>query len=328
MHHHAWNRKSKPQAPALTPARRLGFLPDRPIVMAGTLLLILSVAGLKAAAPEAVTHSFLATGAQTQIVGASGHILWSYPANTRDGWVLPNGNILLAMSASKEFPGGGVIEVTRAGKRVFEWKGTQSEVNTVQSLSRNRLLVSEAGHKPRILEIDREGTIHLEVPMQCQTTNIHMESRMARKLRNGNYLVPQLLDKVVREYTPSGKIAWEVSTPHWPFTAIRLSNGNTLINCTYGNLSIEVDKKGSKVWELSNADLKQPLIKDACGAQRLPNGNTVITSYGAKAGETKLIEVTPEKKVVWTFTSPSPQGIHHFQILDTGGKALRWPPMR
>ena len=29
---------------------------------------------------------------------------------------------------------------------------------------------------------------------------------MARKLDNGNYLVPQLLDRVVREYTPQGKV--------------------------------------------------------------------------------------------------------------------------
>src|SRR6266481_116657 len=90
------------------------------------------------------------------------------------------------------------------------------------------------------------------------------ESRMARKLANGNYLVPQLFDKVVREYTPAGRIVWEVKTPNWPFTAIRLANGNTLINCTYGHLSIEVDSSGATVWQLGNGDLPEPLIKDAC----------------------------------------------------------------
>ena len=45
---------------------------------------------------------------------------------------------------------------------------------------------------------------------------------MARKLPNGHYLVPQLLDKVVREYTPDGKVVWEAKTPDMPFTAIRL----------------------------------------------------------------------------------------------------------
>jgi hypothetical protein len=40
----------------------------------------------------------------------------------------------------------------------------------------------------------------------------HMQTRMARKLPSGNYVVPQLLDKVVREYTPGGKIVWEAKT--------------------------------------------------------------------------------------------------------------------
>jgi hypothetical protein len=155
-----------------------------------------------------------------------------------------------------------------------------------------------------------------------------METRMARKLSNGNYLVPQLLDKVVREYTPAGKIVWEVKTPNWPFTAIRLSNGNTLINCTRGDLSIEVDPAGKTVWELGNGELAKPLIKDACGAQRLPNGNTVITSYGIGADQTKLVEVTPDKKVVWTYSDPGKSGIHSFQILDTNGQPLQGMPLR
>ena len=59
---------------------------------------------------------------------------------------------------------------------------------------------------------------------------------MTRKLPNGNYLVPQLLDKVVREYAPDGKIVWEAKTPEepkeaWPFTAIRLPNGNLTFVC-------------------------------------------------------------------------------------------------
>ncbi|HBI42015.1 MAG TPA: hypothetical protein DDY78_04035, partial [Planctomycetales bacterium] len=133
---------------------------------------------------------------------------------------------------------------------------------------------------------------------------------------------------VVREYTPAGKIVWEVKTPNWPFTAIRLDNGNTLIDCTLGNLVIEVDKDGKTVWQLSNDDLPEKWINDACGGQRLPNGNTVVTSHHAKDGEVKLIEVTPEKKVVWKHVDNKPFGIHEFQILDTNGKALEGRPLR
>src|SRR5580765_5752208 len=73
---------------------------------------------------ETITHSFLATGAETRIVSDNGQILWQYPRSTRDGWVLPNGNVLLAFSKDKDYPSGAVAEVTRDGKVVFEFKGT------------------------------------------------------------------------------------------------------------------------------------------------------------------------------------------------------------
>ena len=284
--------------------------------------------GATSADPTGLTHVFLATGTETRIVDGSGKTIWKYPGSTRDGWVLSNGHLLLAVSRGNEFPGGGVVELTRAGKTLFEWKGTQAEVNTVQALPDDKFLVSEAGAKPRLLELDRNGQVHLEIPLRCQNTNHHMQSRMARKLANGNYLVPQLFDKVVREYDAAGRVVWEVQTPHWPFTAIRLPNGHTLINCTYGNQTIEVDAKGQTIWELSNKDLSEPLLKDACGGQRLPNGNTVICAYGIGARQTKLLEVTPEKNVVWTFSEPGPHGIHEVQILQTNGKPLADPPLR
>ena len=284
-------------------------------------------------AGEKITHSFLATGSETRIVDDEGKTVWSYPAATRDGFVLPGGNVLLAVSKNKDYPGGAVIEITRDNQIVFECKGTQSEVNTAQLLANGNIMLTEAGAKPRLLEVDRSGKIVVEVALQCQNTNHHMESRMARKLANGNYLVPQLLDKVVREYTPKGDIVWEAKTPaepkdSWPFTAIRLPDGNTLINCTHGNLVIEVDKDAKIVWQLTNADLPRPLLKDPCGAQRLPNGNTVITSYGAGEQTVKLLEVTRDKKIVWTFEQQKKGGIHELQILDTNGKPLEGEPMK
>jgi hypothetical protein len=275
-----------------------------------------------------ITHSFLATGGETYLVDGAGKVTWSYPHSTRDGWVLSTGNILLAVGKDKRYPGGAVVEVSRAGKVVLEFKGAQSEVNTVQPLENGNVLLTEAGDKPRLLEVDRKGKVVVEVRLQAQTRDHHLQTRMARKLANGNYLVPQLLDKVVREYTPAGKIVWEVGTPHWPFTAIRLEDGNTLIGCTLGNLVIEVDPKGKTVWKLTNDDLPGKPINDACGVQRLSNGNTVVTSHHAGAGQVKLMEVTRDKKLVWTYTNTRRPGIHHFQILETDGKPLKGQPMR
>jgi Mala s 1-like protein len=281
-----------------------------------------------------ITHSFLALGAETYIIDEHGKVTWRYPRGTRDGWVLPSGNLLLAVNKDREFPGGAAIEVTRDGKVIFQFKGTQSEVNTVQAVEGGRVLLTEAGLHPRILEVDRDGKIAVEVAIQAQTKDLHLQTRMTRKLSNRNYLVPQLLDKVVREYSRDGKIVWEAKTPEspaetWPFTAIRLSDGNTLVDCTHGLMSVEFSPAGKIAWQLSNSDLPQPLLSDPCGAQRLPNGNTVISSYGqAKPGAVKLFEVTPEKKVVWTYTDFKNHGIHELQILTTNGKTLDGPAMK
>jgi len=106
---------------------------------------------------------------------------------------------------------------------------------------------------------------------------------------------------------------------NWPFTAIRLENGNTLINLTNGNKTIEVDATGEVVWKVSNDDFPNSPFDDPCGAQRLPNGNTVIASYHAKEG-IKLFEITREKEMVWNYEGP--YRVHHFQILTTNGVKL------
>ena len=273
-----------------------------------------------------ITHSFLVCGDLTAIIAEDNSTTFTAPYGTRDGFVLSNGNLLLAVNKSKDFPGGGIVELTREGKVVFSWKGSQSEVNSAQDVGGGHIVTTEAGTKPRLLEIDRDGKTIIEFPLQCQSSNAHMETRMSRKLPSGNYLAPHLLDFAVREYTPEGKVVNEFKTPQdpkeaWPFTAIRLESGNTLITCTHSNMVIEVDKVGKEVWRLTNTDLPSPLLKDPCGAQRLGNGNTVITSYGAsKADEVKLLEVTPEKKLVWTYKNGLGHGVHEFQILSTNGK--------
>ncbi len=288
-------------------------------------LLVLASFALPAFAAEPIKHGFLATGGETFIVDDAGKTTWKYPASSRDGWVLDNGNVLLALTKSKAYPGGAVVEVDRDGKILFEFKGSQSEVNTVQSLGEGKVLLTEAGDKPRILEVNREGKVMAEIPLEAQTKDHHLQTRMTRKLPSGNYLVPQLLDKVVREYDPKGKIVWEVRTPHWPFTAIRLPDGHTLIGCTLGNLVIEVDANAKEVWRVTNDDLPGKPINDACGVQRLANGNTVITSHPATSGQAKLTEITRDKKIVWTYTDDRKGGIHHFQILDANGKPEKNP---
>ena len=83
-----------------------------------------------------------------------------------------------------------------------------------------------------------------------------------------------------------------------------------------------MDASGRIVWKVDNEDLGEPLFDDPCGAQRLPNGNTVVTSYHAKGDRAKLFEITRDKKVVWRYSGMQ-NGFHHFQILTTNGEPIR-----
>jgi hypothetical protein len=163
-----------------------------------------------------------------------------------------------------------------------------------------------------------------------------MQTRMARQLRNGNYLVPHLLAFAVKEYTADGKILRILRTDldelggrkseNWPFTAIRLDNGHTLVSLTHANQVAEFDTQGAVVWKVTN-DNVHGLFKDPCGSQRLANGNTVIGSHAASSG-ISMVEVTPEKTIVWTSEHPLAAGVHHFQILTTNGKPEPGMPMK
>ncbi len=279
-----------------------------------------------------ITHSFLGLGkgARTSIIGEDGKVAWKIELPASDGWVLPNGNVLLAVYPCREYPKGGVAEIERASnKTVFSYQGQQNEISTVQLLLDGSFLIAELGPKPRARTINRKGEVLHDMLLSCQKKNSHMQTRMLRRLPNGNYIAPHLLDFAVKEYDPgTGKVLKTFPTDDrgrekrdWPFTAIRLTDGNTLIGCTNGNRVIEVDGAGKIVWKVDNGDIGEKLFDDACGVQRLPNGNTVITSYHATGNRVKLTEVTRDKKVVWRY-SGGKHGFHHFQILTTNGKSL------
>jgi outer membrane protein assembly factor BamB len=310
----------------------------RPLCLLLTAALLLSPPATFA---EEVTHSFLACGSKTYIADATGKKIWTSPYATRDGYVLPNRKIVLAVNKSKKYPGGAAIEVTRSGEETLIWKGTQREVNSVQPTAEGTYVLTEAGPKPRLLEVDRQGKIIEEFALACQVPNHHMQTRMARKLADGTYLAPHLLDFAVKQYDAAGKVlqTFDTTVPGdpqhaihtWPFTAIRQANGHTLVNCTHGNRVVEFDADGKIVWQLTNDDLPGPWLQDPCGAQVLPSGNVVITSYagGRKDPDApKLIEVNRQKQVVWTHRNGEQAGIHHFQILDTNGKQLEGLPLK
>lgn len=290
---------------------------------------------------QTVTHRFLACGQKTYIMEADGGASWTYPAATRDGYVLDDGTIVLTLSRSRRYRGGAVVRIHPDGRETLVWKGTQSEVNSAQPTADGTFVITEAGDKPRLLEVSAAGKVMLEFPLACQKQNHHMQTRMARKLSDGTYLAPHLLDFAVFHYDRDGKILGKLDTsaPNdpehqihmWPFTAIRHGDGHTLVCCTHGNRVVDFDADGRIVWTLTNDDLPGNWLQDPCGGQVLPNGNIVITSYAAGRADPyapKLFEVTPAKKVVWKYTDGRKVGIHHFQILTTNSGTLTGPALK
>jgi len=300
-----------------------------------SLVLCLPLIGVVALqAEEPIKHSFFLAGPSfTGIIGEDDAEVWDSGAKgARDGFVLENGNVLVAWTAE-------VLEFTREKKEiVFRYRKSaeNKEIGTVERLADGKTLVTELGPKPRLLEVDRDGKIALEFPLQPETDNAHMQTRMARKLPSGNYLVPHLLAFKVKEYTPEGKIVRELKTDldslggrdarNWPFTAIQLPEGKLLVTLTNGNKVVEFDTEGKVVWQVSNDDFPdlKPFV-DPCGAQRLPNGNTVIASYGSQ-GAIKAFEVTPDKKIVWKYTGK--HRIHELQVLTTNGRPIAGQPLK
>ncbi|MCB1231355.1 MAG: hypothetical protein KDN19_13870 [Verrucomicrobiae bacterium] len=280
-----------------------------------------------------IRHSFLVTGHLTALLDEDCRIVWMSPESSRDGFVLPSGNVLV--SHGKE-----VREYTREGEVVFRHSldPENKEMGTAWRLDDGHTLIVERGAKPRLIEVTSDDKVVVEVPLQPETENVHMQTRMARKLPNGNYLVPHLLAFKVKEYTPAGEVVKTFATDlpelggreqdNWPFTAIRLANGNTLVDLTHGNKTAEFDAEGNVVWKVDNSDV-DGRFADPCGCQRLANGNTVICSYGQKAPEkAKIFEITHEKEVVWEYLNPNLRGIHEIHVLTTNGTPVSWPPLK
>lgn len=286
-----------------------------------------------AKAARNVKHSFIAFGQKTYMVDGNGKKTWTYPQQTRDGYVLPNGNKILTLRKSKRYRCGAVVEVLPDGTETLIWKGTQAEVNAAQPTDDGTFVITEAGNNPRLLEVDKSGKVLVEFPLQCQKKNHHLQTRMARKLSDGTYLVPHLLDFAVLNYDSTGQVLSKIDTTvpgdtkheihTWPFTAIRHGEGHTMVCCTNGNRVVDYDADGKMVWQLTNDDLPGPWLQDPCGGQVLTNGNVVIAAYAGGRKDPKapkLFEVDRDKNVVWTYKDGQKSGIHHFQILDTNGQ--------
>ena len=240
------------------------------------------------------------TSGKVCVVEADGKVSWEQKAPSCDDlWILPGGSILFNT-------GHGVKEVAKDGTVLFEYQSA-SEIYAVQRLANGNTFVGECS-AGRLLELAPDGKLVRSIALLPEGQNGgHSFMRNARVLKNGNYLVTLCGRKRVAEYAPDGKEVWTFKIPGGvPHSVARLDNGNTLIACGDSGEPglLEVSPEGKVVWKVDNHDLPGRPLKFLTGFQKLPNGNVLISNWlghGKFGTAPHLLEITPEKQVVWTY---------------------------
>ncbi len=213
-------------------------------------------------------HTVLMQGKdRLAIVGEDGEIDWEMKwGGIHDLHVMKNGHIMVQQHMKK------VVEIDPETKKVV-WEydsstqngneGKRVEVHAFQPLDNGNVMIAESG-PARIIEVNREGKIVKQIAMRVKNRNAHTDTRLVRKLSNGNYLACHEGDGTVREYSADGEVVWEFEVPMFGKKA-KGGHGPE----AFGNKCF--------------------------AAVRLKNGNTLIATGNGHS----VIEVTPEKKVVW-----------------------------
>jgi hypothetical protein len=292
---------------------------------------------------DAVNHRFFKAGWASggpAIYDEAFHIEWSLDnrAELSDGWLLGDGGLVLSYSLRGREAG-----IVRLGPDKQElWKYTardRHDNHSCQPLPHGGFLAGETAKDGMwMVEIDRHGKEMKRIKVGDATRDMFHTFRQVRKTPQGTYLAAVMCENKTYEWDESGKLVR--TFPYGAYVAIRLPNGNTLV--TAGHVAddhgavVEYDKNARVVWELTKADIERLGIRLSmvCGAQRLPNGNTVITNvdHGASFGSgdmVKAFEVTPGKKMVWQIPSGVSKGnMGVLQILDVPGDVCNFGVLR
>ena len=247
---------------------------------------------------------YIGEGYNAMLLVNNGKVIWTYSTGKGweydDIWMLSNGNILFSRMQYAE-------EITPQKKVAWHFDAPKgAEIHTVQPIGLDKVVfMINAVPKPKVMVINKKtGAVEVEHEMDSPNpdgkhSGVHGQTRRMRVTASGTYLIPWLgLGKVV-EYDTDFKEIWSYSIPS-PWAAIRLHNGNTLISDEKDKLAREVNAKGETVWEFKLSELPPeiPFI-DSQTCVRLANGNTIFCSRGSGGKGCQLVEITPDKKVVW-----------------------------
>ena len=264
---------------------------------------------------------YIGEGCNKMFLINDGKIIWTYSTGKGweydDVWLLSNGHILFSRMAY-------AAEVTPQKKIVWRLdapKGT--EIHTVQPIGLDKVLVVRNGTPAKLMVINKKtGVIEVEhdLPQSLTGAGVHGQFRHVRVTDKGTYLLPCLQTGQIVEYDKDFNQIWSYEIPS-PWAAIRLKNGNTLISDERDSLAREVNPKGEMVWEFKLSELPREIgFSGSQTCLRLANGNTIFCSRADGGKRPQLVEITPDKKVVWVLKDWKDLGpATAIQVLDDPG---------
>ena len=255
-------------------------------------------------------HSMLYAGEgyNTLFLVNHGKVVWTYSigpgGEIDDVWLLSNGHILFARQFHVE-------EITPKKDVVWHYDPPPgTEVHSCQPIGLDKVLLVQNGLPPKLMVLNKKsGAVEIEHELPAESLTdpktVHPQFRRIRITAKGTYLLPFLKMNKVVEYDKDFNAIWSYEIPT-PWAAVRLHNGNTLIADEHDKLVREVGPKGETIWEFKQADLPPNIVfHNIQTTDRLANGNTVIfSSTGGTKREDRpniiqIVEVTPDKKVIW-----------------------------
>jgi hypothetical protein len=248
-------------------------------------------------------HPFLYAGEgfNTIFLVNDGKVIWSYNSppggEIDDVWMLSNGHVLYSHSNFLE-------ELTPKKEVVFHYDlpaGTES--HSLQPIGLDKVLFVANGQPAKIVIMNKATKMaEVEHVITDAGANTHPQFRRIRMTAAGTYLAPYLSQRKVVEFDKDFKIIWNypVADMGTPWSALRLANGNTLIQDEHNKAAREVNPKMEIVWEFKPTDLPAGITRGSPQTcERLANGNTVMFSPGKTVGNAQAVEVNQAKEVVW-----------------------------
>ncbi len=257
-----------------------------------------------ASGAESIQHRLLLCDYPQRIIEVSkdGKLVWEHqtPSAMVMCEALANGDILYAYGGSPT----GAQRVNRDHKVVWNYVSSSQQVMAVAATTNGNVLLGEQG-PCRALEVNGKGEIVHAVNLTTIEKEAHRQLRHLHQLADGHILACHEMEGAVREYSPDGKVVWEYTGVPTVYEALRLKNGNTVISCGTQKRVIEVNHEKRIVWEFGAADAPELNLTWITSLQQLENGNLIIGNFlrGQEGKGVHAIEVTRNKKVVWTFAN-------------------------